>query len=269
MKLKKFNFKTVNSTNDRAIRIIKKTNIKSGIVIAEKQNKGRGQYGRRWSSYKGNLFVSIFFSMDMINISLKKLTKINCFLVKRLLSSFYKGKIIIREPNDLAIKIIRNTNNKSGIIIAEKQKKGRGQYGKKWTSFKGNLFVSIFFSIDKINLSLSELTKINCLLVKKLLSYFYKGKITIKKPNDLLINQKKISGILQETLSKSGETFIIVGIGINLIKSPNIQNYSTGNLLDTTNVKINSNNAISNLIKIYEKFIPMFPKINVKNINKI
>ena len=107
------------------------------------------------------------------------------------------------------------------------------------------------------------------MLVKKLLSYLYKGKITIKKPNDLLINQKKISGILQETLSKSGETFIIVGIGINLIKSPNIQNYSTGNLLDTTNVKINSNSAILNLIKIYEKYIPMFPKFNVKNINKI
>ena len=62
-------------------------------------------------------------------------------------------------------------------------------------------------------------------LVKKLLSNFYKGKISIKNPNDLLINNMKISGILQETLSKSGKTFIIVGIGINLIKSPNIKNY--------------------------------------------
>ena len=39
------------------------------------------------------------------------------------------------------------------------------------------------------------MTKVNCLLVKKLLSEFYKGKISIKKPNDLLINNKKISGI--------------------------------------------------------------------------
>ena len=61
MKLKKFNFKTVNSTNDCAMKIIKNTNNKLGIVIAEKQNKGRGQYGRKWFSYKGNLFVSIFF----------------------------------------------------------------------------------------------------------------------------------------------------------------------------------------------------------------
>ena len=48
MKLKKFNFKIVNSTNDLAIKIIKNTNNKSGIVIAEKQKRGRGQYGKKW-----------------------------------------------------------------------------------------------------------------------------------------------------------------------------------------------------------------------------
>jgi BirA family biotin operon repressor/biotin-[acetyl-CoA-carboxylase] ligase len=176
---------------------------------------------------------------------------------------------IINSTNDLAIKIIKNTNNKSGIIIAEKQKTGRGQYGKKWISYKGNLFVSIFFSTDKINLSLKVLTQINCLLVKKLISNFYKGKISIKKPNDLMICNKKISGILQETYSKSGETFIIIGIGINLIKSPNIKDYPTTNLFDLINCKISHNNIALKLKKIYEKFIPMFPKFNIKNINRI
>ena len=176
---------------------------------------------------------------------------------------------IVNSTNDIAIKIIKKSNNKSGIIIAEKQKKGRGQYGKKWTSYRGNLFVSIFFSIDKINLSLKELTKINCLLVKKLLSNFYKDKIVIKDPNDLFIKGKKISGILHETLTKSGEVFIIVGIGINLIKNPNIKNYPTTNLFDLTNIKFTSNNAILKLKKMYEKFIPLFPKFNIKNINKI
>jgi len=175
---------------------------------------------------------------------------------------------IVNSTNDLAIQLIKNTNNKSGIVIAEKQIKGRGQYGKKWTSFNGNLFISIFFPISKVKLSLKDLTKINCFFVKKLLSSFYKGKILIKKPNDLLINNKKISGILQETLSKSGETFIIVGIGINLIKSPTIKNYLTTNLFDLTGVKITSNNAVLKLKKIYETFIPMFPKFNIKNLDR-
>ena len=175
---------------------------------------------------------------------------------------------IVNSTNDLAIQIIKNTNNKSGIIIAEKQKRGRGQYGKKWTSFKGNLFVSIFFQINTIQLSLKNLTKVNCFLVKKLLSNFYKDKIMIKNPNDLLINNMKISGILQEKLLKSGETFIIVGIGINLIKSPIIKNYLTTNLFDLTGIKITPNNAALKLKKIYETFIPKFPKFNIKNLDR-
>jgi BirA family biotin operon repressor/biotin-[acetyl-CoA-carboxylase] ligase len=175
---------------------------------------------------------------------------------------------IVNSTNDLAIHIIKNTNNKSGIVIAEKQKKGRGQYGKKWASFRGNLFVSIFFQVSTDKLSLKDLTKMNCLLVKKLLSNFYKGKIMIKNPNDLLINKMKISGILQEILSKSGETFIIVGIGINLIRSPVIKNYLITNLFDLTGVKITPNNAVLKLKKIYENFIPLFPKFNIKNLER-
>ena len=93
MKLKKFNIKIINSTNDRAFQIIKNTNNKSGIVIAEKQIRGRGQYGKKWTSFKGNLFVSIFFQVNMVQLSLNNLTKINCLLVKKLLSNFYKDKI--------------------------------------------------------------------------------------------------------------------------------------------------------------------------------
>ena len=74
MKLKKFNFKIVNSTNNLAIQIIKNTNNKSGIIIADKQKKGRGQYGKKWTSFKGNLFVSIFFQVDLVKLSLKNLT---------------------------------------------------------------------------------------------------------------------------------------------------------------------------------------------------
>tara|TARA_B110001452_G_scaffold252344_1_gene242138 strand:- start:84 stop:641 length:558 start_codon:yes stop_codon:yes gene_type:complete len=175
---------------------------------------------------------------------------------------------IVNSTNDLAIQIIRNTNNKAGIVIAEKQKKGRGQYGKKWTSIKGNLFVSIFFQVNKIQLSLKDLTKVNCFLVKKLLSNFYKGKITIKKPNDLLIDDMKISGILQEKLSKLDKKFIIIGIGVNLIKSPIIKNYSTTNLFDLTGVKITPKKAALKLKNIYQSFIPKLPEFNIKNLDR-
>ena len=129
--------------------------------------------------------------------------------------------------------------------------------------------MSIFFNLGKFNLSLTNMTKINCQLIKKLLTHYYKKNITIKEPNDLLIKKKKISGILQETLVKSGQTFIIVGIGINLVKSPKIENYPTTDLLTLTSTKIKKKDVILKLIKIYEKFIPKFSNLNLINMNKI
>ena len=60
MKLKQFNFKRVKSTNQTAIRLIKKNISDFGLVISETQSKGRGQYGKKWISLKGNIFLSFF-----------------------------------------------------------------------------------------------------------------------------------------------------------------------------------------------------------------
>ena len=162
----------------------------------------------------------------------------------------------VNSTNDLAIKIIKNSKNKSGIVIANNQKKGRGRYGKKWISFKGNIFVSIFFNFDKKNISLKKMTYINCFLIKKLLSLYYKKRISIKVPNDLLINKKKISGILQEIVNKDKKKYMVVGIGINLIKNPNIKDYPTTNLSEISKKKISKNEIIYRLKKIYETYIP-------------
>ena len=176
---------------------------------------------------------------------------------------------VVNSTNDIAIRLIRNTNNKSGIIIADKQKKGRGHHGKKWISYKGNLFVSIFFSLEKINMSLKQLTKANCFLIKKILSRYYKNKISIKSPNDLLMNKKKFCGILQKTLKKANSTYFIIGVGINLIKSPNIKNYPTTNLLELTKTKVSKKKITSELKSIYEEFIDQFSKLNLKIVKNL
>ena len=88
MKFKILRFKKVKSTNNTALRMIKKTNIKNGMIIADSQYKGRGQYGRKWISYKGNLFVSFFYCLQNINLTIKQLTILNCLLVKKLIQTY-------------------------------------------------------------------------------------------------------------------------------------------------------------------------------------
>ena len=167
-----------------------------------------------------------------------------------------KFKIIrfkkVNSTNNTAIRIIKNSNIDYGMIISKNQKSGKGQYGKKWISFKGNLFVSFFYKLENITISLNQLTKINCLLVKKLISNYYKKKIIFKKPNDLLIDKKKICGILQEKISKINNEYLIVGIGINLIKNPNIRNYPTTNLYQLLKKRISKNEIEKKLKKIFE-----------------
>ena len=167
----------------------------------------------------------------------------------------------VRSTNQTSIRVINNSNCKFGLIVSETQSNGRGQYGRKWISYKGNIFMSIFYKLNKINLSLSSLTKKNCLLVKRVISKFCKRNITFKSPNDLLINKKKICGILQEKIEKSDEKYLIVGIGINLIKSPNLSNYSTTNLFSVINKKINKKKIEKELKISFEKFLSKYYKI--------
>ena len=158
----------------------------------------------------------------------------------------------VKSTNNTAIRIIKNTNTNYGMIISENQNNGRGQYGKKWISYKGNLFISFFYKLEYLTVSLKQITKVNCLLVKKLLSIYYKKKIVFKKPNDLLINKKKICGILQEKISKLNQKYLIVGIGINLRKNPKLKNYPTTNLYELLNKKISKNEVEKEIKKIFE-----------------
>ena len=170
----------------------------------------------------------------------------------------------VKSTNNTAIRIIKSSNLKFGMVVSDTQTMGRGQYGKKWISNKGNLFVSFFYELKNIRLSLSRLTIINCLLIKKLLKNYYKKNIIFKKPNDLLIQKKKISGILQETVSIFNDKFLIVGVGINIKKSPKIRNYPTTSLDELTSKTINKREVENKLKLIFERnFLKMY-KLNSK-----
>ena len=137
----------------------------------------------------------------------------------------------INSTNDIAIKKIK-FGYLSGIVTSIQQKKARGQYGKKWISYKGNLFMSIFFNVKK--------------------------KIKIKYPNDLLINNKKFCGILQEIIINDKKKFIVVGVGINLVKNPNIKNYFTTNILKETGLILNRKKILKVIEINYRKKLNLF-----------
>jgi len=159
----------------------------------------------------------------------------------------------VTSTNDIAIKKIKQGKT-SGVIRLEKQTKGRGRYGNRWIYLRNNLFMSVFF-ILKLNLTLSKLTLNSCKIVKKSLQKFLNKKITIKKPNDLLIDKRKVCGILQEILFFKNNKFAIIGIGINVNASPIIKNYPTTYLNNFTKKKITSFKIYNEIKNNFETYL--------------
>ena len=132
-------------------------------------------------------------------------------------------------------KLINSKKIKKNLCIsAEKQTNGYGRRSTKWFSYKGNVHLSIFLKplckIEKIN-QLSFLTTIS--IGDSLKKIKNNININYKWPNDILLNKKKIGGVLLETSSNFNRDtkWVIIGLGLNIKKFP---------LLKNQNIKISS-----------------------------
>ena len=166
----------------------------------------------------------------------------------------------VKSTNQTSIRLIKKLKNEFGLVTSKTQSQGKGQYGRKWISYKGNISLTFFYKLENMNLSIASLTKKNCFLVKNVISKYYKKKIAFKSPNDLLIDKKKICGILQEKIEIAKKEYLIVGIGLNLVKSPIISNYPTTNLFEITKLKINKKKFEKELKITFEKFLSKYYK---------
>ena len=162
----------------------------------------------------------------------------------------------VESTNKVAIRLIKQGNQR-GIILTDQQTKGKGQGKNRWISMKGNLFISIFFEISK-KISLTAIIDSNLKIIKKVINKKVNSLIQIKKPNDILINDKKVCGILQEIIFREGRKYLIVGIGINVSSSPRINNYLTTSLNDYSNKEINRINLFKEIKFLYEKNLHLF-----------
>jgi BirA family transcriptional regulator, biotin operon repressor / biotin---[acetyl-CoA-carboxylase] ligase len=101
-------------------------------------------------------------------------------------------------------------------ISADEQTQGHGRYGRKWISPKGqNLYLTFYFCLPSSTPNLSSLAQLLCLSLAKVLSTSGLHP-RIKWPNDILLSQKKLSGILCETIFQNETVQIFLGIGINV-----------------------------------------------------
>ena len=161
----------------------------------------------------------------------------------------------VKSTNDTALRLIKSKYSKPTIVTSLSQTRGRGTMGKKWISKKGNLFFTIFFELSQKKINFKHFSILNAYLIRRIISKEFKRIISIKWPNDLLISNKKICGILQETITCEKKKFLIVGMGINTNYDPNIKSFSSTCLKYIINRNIDNNKLLNMIKKKYEKFL--------------
>ena len=108
MKIKLIRINKVKSTNDEALKLIKKNKIYPTIVFSDKQTKGRGTAGKKWVSLKGNMFLSILFQFNPKKINFRQYAILNAYLIRQILNKYITKKVRIKWPNDLVIEKKKN-----------------------------------------------------------------------------------------------------------------------------------------------------------------
>jgi len=124
----------------------------------------------------------------------------------------------LTSTNDKALQLAREGAPEGTAVISESQSKGRGRLGRAWTSPPDlNLYTSIILRPQAAPHELQGITLLAAVAVAEAVSHFTTRAPSVKWPNDVLLDSKKVAGILMEMYTDADlASFVIAGIGVNL-----------------------------------------------------
>ena len=118
----------------------------------------------------------------------------------------------VTSTQDFAEAIHDMIEEKEFVVVAEEQTKARGRFGRAWYSPKGGLWVTYVmkdFEAERV----PDLTLANALAIRKALRRYVNAKI--RWPNDVVVNDKKIAGVLVEAIARGDKATAFVGFGVD------------------------------------------------------
>jgi len=125
--------------------------------------------------------------------------------------------------NEEAKRLARGGGHHGAVIWAKSQTDGKGRLGRNWVSLEGNLFVSILLQPEKPLEEFSQLSFVAAVAAIEALAAVVpqSSSLQCKWPNDILLNDRKLGGILLESFRTEEEKhWAVVGVGINVDSYP-------------------------------------------------
>lgn len=168
----------------------------------------------------------------------------------------------LNSTNELAKELARNNTEKGLVVVAGKQTAGKGRLGRRWESPPGGLWFSIILKPKLALHELSLLSLVFAVAVAKALDNFLPTPTSLKWPNDVFINEKKLAGILLEVSGQIDNIdHVIVGIGINVNILPEnipIDKENVTSLLAETNRELVNSHILAVILSYIEDYYHLF-----------
>lgn len=164
----------------------------------------------------------------------------------------------IDSTNDEAIRLLKAGVRGNFVIIAREQNKGKGQKGKSWQSINGNLHASILIKSDLSFDRLKELSFLTAVAIHDAILECISdlkaptANINLKWPNDILIGNKKVAGILLEAIKVDNKNYLVIGIGANTHFVPKIEGVEVTSLLNEGVILRNSDDFLSKIMDNFQ-----------------
>lgn len=172
----------------------------------------------------------------------------------------------VESTNVTAVQYALDGADEGTVIVADQQQGGRGRMKRVWSSPLGGLWFSIILRPKIDPEHVAQVTMVAGIAVAKVLRKLYENDIiSIKWPNDLLVRNKKVCGILSEMqLNTEGNVdYVVVGIGINVNVDyddfPTELKGTAASLNEIFNKKITCSEVLHKILiefnDVYEKWI--------------
>lgn len=247
----------------------------SGQEISKKLNVSRQAVWKAINSLKDKGFV--IDSVTNKGYKLISAPKILCrkIIEENLETNFIGKNLIVLEStpstNDQLKKLAHKGAQNGTTVIAREQTAGKGRLGRVWLSKKDeNIAFSVLLRPQLSPMEVAGITPLAGLAVCKAIRDFCKIDCKIKWPNDVIVNNKKLVGILTEMSAEfDAVEYIVAGIGINVDQSAfpqEVKSKATSIFLETGK-SIDKNLLMAYVLKYLEdEFVKSNYKINKNNI---
>ena len=123
----------------------------------------------------------------------------------------------VDSTNNIAKGLVGQSDKEGTVILADNQTHGKGRLGRTWHSEKNvGIYLSTLLQTSLPPEQISKIALVAGVAVVQAINEFSRARASLKWPNDILINGKKVAGILTEYSNKKIHSEVILGIGINV-----------------------------------------------------